>query len=377
MTRLQSFIVALTLMVCLGVGLWASQRALPSKTVRASEPAPLSPIPPDPVQQSEIIPATASEPALSPRKLTADDAAPATNHPVRRAIDRLMPTATDEERRIWFDELRELPVSAVEDLLRLRTESNLTAPTLSTPRPMPPIEGNVDGTAAARPLAQERRMILHNLLNADTHGFRAIQSQRLPVPFAIGDSSGDGHPDPVHWQGYRIDTRPGELEATERPLDIAIRGAGWLIVEDADGQPAFTRHGALRMNEQRELEAPAIPDGRPLSPKITIPENTAHLFIDGNGQVYAGTEFGKWNTEQPLGQIRLARFFDDSALVLHKDGLYHPTPAAGTMTRCVPGEQAGVIEAGALEKSNVDREAQEAALHRIEIWIKRHTPQMP
>lgn len=379
MTRFQSVIVASTLVVCLGVGLWASQRTSRAIPVDSTEPSPLLLAVAEESlieDQPGIVPAVATESAVSPRKLTTDDAAPVKDHPVRRTIDRLMPNASAEERQIWFEELQSLPVSAVEDLLRLRKESDLAAPLRSTPDPLPPVTNDLTDSIPSA-LRRYRAVLRHNLLNADTPGYRALRTEWLARPLDETNVSDQDMPEAWHLARLRIDTRTGELEETDRPLDLAIKGEGWFVVEDEDGEHAFTRYGALQMNDKRELELPAIPASRSLSPRIAIPEGTAQLFIDGNGAIYGGAEFGKWTTEQPLGQIRLARFFDDSALVLHKDGLYHPTPAAGTMTRCIPGEQCGSLESGFLEKSNVDRESQERAMERIKKWLERQALKTP
>lgn len=378
MSRLQSFILTTTFLVCLAVGLWASQRSINVKSPLATTTVVADDAgPPLESEFSDVIPAVANEPSVSPRRLTDEDALPAADHPVRRAIDRLMPKASVEERQIWFEEFRELPVSAVEDLLKLRKDSNAATPLVPAEPSLSPIECNVISNHTLRALTQERWVALHNLQNANTPGYRALESQRLPRPFDITELRWNGIPDAYHLLRIRLDTRSGPFEQTDRPLDLAIKGAGWFVVDDEQGQPAYTRYGALRLNDQRELELPAIAAGRPLSPRITIPESIAQIYIDADGVVYGGEEFGKWNTEQPLGQIRLVRFFDDSALAVHKDGLYRPTPAAGAMTSCVPGKQAGTLECGALERSNVRREAEEQMLIQIEHWLQRFSTASP
>ncbi len=377
MTRLQSIVGVVTLAVCLGVGLWACQRPLSSKAHTSVRLKSVSVgetpdgLPTGEHSEPDLVLAMATEPAVSPRKLTADDAAPATDHPVRRAIDRLMPHANAEERQIWFEELRNLPVNAVEDLLRLRKESNVTTPLQSPTTAFDPIECEVIGNHTIRMLVHERWLLLHNLLNAETPGYRALRSQRTPLPFEVVEASWDGFPDAVHWHARRLDLRPGELEITDRALDVAIVGEGWFVVENQQASAGYTRNGALQLNDARELALPSSDGIRPLLPKITIPESTAQIFIDANGKIYGASEAGSFDTEQPLGQILLARFFDDSALELKKDGLYYPTKAAGAMERRVPGEQIGTLRAGSLERSNVNRSEQEQSLERVEQWLKR------
>lgn len=381
MMRLQSFIVTLTLAVCLGVGFFASQRSSsPTTSVVSADPFPplvtaMADGSPPPLEPSEVIPAVANEPAVSPRKLTADDAAPATVHPVRRTIDRLMPNASQEERQIWFEELRGLPVSAVEDLLRLRKESDLAAPLRSSPDPLPSITNDAADSLPTA-LRRYRAVLQHNLLNADTPGYRAVRVEQVALPFDVTRAFENRVSDALQATKQRIETKTGEFDLTGRPLDIAIHGPGWFVVEDEDGKPAFTRHGALRMNDQRELVLPAIPTARPLSPRVIVPEDSVYVFIDANGTINGGAELGS-HSIPPWGQISLARFFDDSALVLHADGLYRPTPAAGAMTRLTADKQSSALRSGALERSNVDRVATEQSLERLERWISRDPQSTP
>ena len=75
----------------------------------------------------------------------------------------------------------------------------------------------------------------HNLANASTDGFRAqldsfravpVVSTDLPVQTFVVDSTTGS------------DMSPGTIRQTDRPLDVAIQGSGWLTVQTPDGKEA-------------------------------------------------------------------------------------------------------------------------------------------
>lgn len=385
MTRLHSLLIALTLLACLAVGLWASRRP-ESPRLHAAPPAvesrlvaePLALAIPDASDEDIILATLAEGPKaveeITPRKLTDSDAAPDGNHPVRRIIARELPETTEEERQIWFEELQHLPLSAVEDLLKVRRQAASLLPEPSTPQDFaakPSTERPAAGMLSAgtrSALQRYRRVLLQNLLNADTIGYRCVEPCLGAFPASTA-TDGPNSIEGLRWIGSRLRLSPGLFEATDRSLDLAISGAGWFVVEDASGQLGFTRNGAFQLNEQRTLELVTAGGPRRLQPAILFPEQTARIFIDSNGKVYSRTDGKSFDDSPVLGQILLARFLDDCALELHDDGLYRPLPHAGEMVRHAPGEQCGSLHEGVLEGANVNREMQRQALQRVEQWL--------
>lgn len=84
----------------------------------------------------------------------------------------------------------------------------------------------------------------HNLANANTTAFRADLEQFRSMPLF-----GPGHPSRVYSMVERpgTDFTPGAINTTGRPLDVAIKGDGWIAVEGPDGQEAYTRAGDLHI----------------------------------------------------------------------------------------------------------------------------------
>lgn len=184
----------------------------------------------------------------------------------------------------------------------------------------------------------------NNLANRSTTAFKAQQ----PV-FAALPLYGQGEPDRVMVatteQGG--DFRPGPIAATGRSLDVAVRGQGWIVVQDAAGNPALTRDGALSISAAGLLQDSAghmvLGDG--FSPIQLPPLQSVTIGDDGT---VSGTISG-----QNPGQISaLARIMlanpPTAALQRRADGLF--------TDRTAPLEpDAGVrLQVGALEDSNAD-----------------------
>jgi len=55
-----------------------------------------------------------------------------------------------------------------------------------------------------------------------------------------------------------------------------IQGAGFLQVQKPDGTTAYTRNGSLAMDQNGNL---TTQDGYPLSPQLTVPNNTTSISI--------------------------------------------------------------------------------------------------
>jgi len=141
----------------------------------------------------------------------------------------------------------------------------------------------------------------------------------------------------------------GNLQTTGVALDVAIVGQGFLQVQMANGETAYTRAGQLQTNADGRL---VTAQGQLLIPEITVPANATALTIGENGVVTATVSGTTTPTE--LGRITLASFINPAGLLALGDNLYQETPASGNPTEGNPGEDAfGKLKQGALEGSNV------------------------
>jgi flagellar basal-body rod protein FlgG len=141
----------------------------------------------------------------------------------------------------------------------------------------------------------------------------------------------------------------GELKKTDSPLDVAIRGDGFLEVTMADGSSAFFRGGSLKVNKDGLLANAA---GLPLKPAIAVPDNAQSITVGADGRVLVTVP----NQTNPIeaGRLDLVRFANPALLSAQGDNLYRATEASGEATLARAGEDGtGTLAQGYLEASNV------------------------
>jgi flagellar basal-body rod protein FlgG len=137
---------------------------------------------------------------------------------------------------------------------------------------------------------------------------------------------------------------------TDNPLDVAIEGDGFFVVQQPDGSPAYTRAGALQKDAQGQL---VTLDGHQIDPPIMIPADAVSVTIGADGTVSA-TQSGDGNAVD-VGQLTIATFINPAGLAAMGKNLYTPTSASGDAQVGAPGQDGrGALLQGALERANVD-----------------------
>lgn len=125
----------------------------------------------------------------------------------------------------------------------------------------------------------------HNLANATTVGFRADFEQARSMPVY-----GDVQPSRVYamTENPGTDFNPGGLRATGADLDVAIKGDGWIAVQDSDGQESYTRAGDLQLTPTGQVLTgagfPVLGNGGPI---IIPPFEKLEIGIDGTVSIRA------------------------------------------------------------------------------------------
>jgi len=146
------------------------------------------------------------------------------------------------------------------------------------------------------------------------------------------------------------DFTPGPVRGTENPLDIAIKGQGFIEVEMENGEVAYTRNGALQVLNSGYL---ATSDGFQLVGNIQIPPDASEILISRDGLVQV-----RVNNDDKLyevGSMELANFMNSSGLNPIGNNLFLATEDSGVAYYSEPGQNGtGVVEQGFLEGSNVD-----------------------
>lgn len=216
--------------------------------------------------------------------------------------------------------------------------------------------------AATGMTAQETKLdtIANNLANASTVGYKRqdaefedllYQTLRGPAPQAGGVA-----PAGVEiGAGSRIVATSrafaqGSLEQTGNPLDLAIEGQGFFVVQRPGGDLAYTRAGSLKLDGQGRL---STADGLPLEPPISVPQDATGIVVASDGTVSA-TQAGQ-SAPSPLGQIQLVTFPNPEGLSALGHNLFQASGASGEPSAGAPGvEGRGALMQGAREASNVE-----------------------
>jgi flagellar basal-body rod protein FlgF len=185
-------------------------------------------------------------------------------------------------------------------------------------------------------LRRQMDVIANNIANAETTAYRA---ERMLFEEYLADI-GTGMPASfVLDYGVVRDTMEGQISATVNPLDVAISGKGYLVIETDEGL-RYTRNGHFKLNDEGTLVTstgnPVLDNG---GKTITVPLGDGNVVISPDGVV--STESGT------IGQLDLVSFENEQELRKAGDGLY-TTDAVP-----LPAEEARFLQ-GMIESSNVE-----------------------
>lgn len=204
--------------------------------------------------------------------------------------------------------------------------------------------------------------IANNLSNINTVGYKASRENFEDLMYdqivTPGAEAGGGRVVPVGIQvghgtklvGVYKHFSQGELSQTNRELDVAIEGNGFLEVTLDDGTSAFTRDGSMKLNENGEL---VTTSGYIIQPSMTIPQEASSVSIGKDGTITVSIPGESAPTN--VGQIQLSIFQNPSGLKAIGQNLYQTTTASGSPSGLNPGEGgAGTLNQGFVENSNVN-----------------------
>jgi flagellar basal-body rod protein FlgF len=186
-----------------------------------------------------------------------------------------------------------------------------------------------------RARADQLDRLASDIANIGTSGYKAERQSRSSaerpafndaLQTAIDTTSG----------GTRLDMTNGALAPTGRPLDVALDGPGFFVVQTAAGD-RYTRNGHFTLNKTGQI---ATDDGALVQGENgPLKLGPGEIKISEDGSVTAG--------DQPMGKLKIVTFADPGRLAL--DGT--------TMLRADGQEPekvaTPVVRGGQLEQSNV------------------------
>ena len=219
-------------------------------------------------------------------------------------------------------------------------------------------------TAATGMQAQQLNVdvIANNLANVNTTGFKRSRAdfqellyQTLRQPGAASSSTTEI---PTGIQ-LGLGTRAvavqrlflqGDFQQTQNQLDMAIDGDGFFSILQPNGEVAYTRSGAFKLDSQGRV---VNSDGFPLDPEIIIPTDATGITVGADG-IVSVMQPGAIESQQ-VGQVRLVSFANPAGLEGKNRGLYQVTTASGDPIEGLPGSDGlGNLSQGFLEISNVN-----------------------
>ncbi len=173
--------------------------------------------------------------------------------------------------------------------------------------------GLYESASALSALEHWQDAVAQNISSSQVTGYK-----KRTVEFAatlMGEMSpngktrvGDGQPGSFPQAIYGISYKQGEVSPTKRPLDLALQGQGFFVIQSPDGSKVYTRDGALSIRSDRTLIGASggvlLSDAN--SPIQTLP-NGNPIVINHDGTIFQG--------DARLGKVKVVKFDDNSRLI--------------------------------------------------------------
>ena len=204
----------------------------------------------------------------------------------------------------------------------------------------------------SRQMVLERQIdvVANNVANVNTNGYKSDRSlfQEYLASGAHEDNfvGSDRRVSYVQDRASFHDFSQGATQETKNPLDVAIDGGGFLVVQTPAGE-RYTRDGGLQINNQGQLVTAA---GDPVmgdSGAIVFQPTDKQVSIasDGNVTVLEGLN----RIDSVRGKLRVVGFAQAQRLLKEGSNLY----SAGQGNAAQP-DATSKLRQGFVEKSNVN-----------------------
>ncbi|MFK3736261.1 flagellar basal-body rod protein FlgF [Massilia sp. TN1-12] len=197
--------------------------------------------------------------------------------------------------------------------------------------------------SGAKHILEKQATTSNNLANVSTTGFRAqldtfravpVQSEGMPTRAFVVDNT------------VGADFSAGAIQVTGRDLDVAVKGSGWIAVQNPDGSEAYTRNGAFQVSPNGLLQTSSGQTVAGEGGPITIPPDvTISVGTDGTIATLSTTDRPAASTV--LGRIKLVNP-NQADLVRGDDGLFRLKDGSAAQA-----DASVTVTGGALEGSNV------------------------
>ena len=165
---------------------------------------------------------------------------------------------------------------------------------------MPKINANLRSSSAA--LMKEFHTITHNIANAQTSGFkRRIASFSAAMDDQLG---GKKKGESINVKSG-FDFTQGNLEYSEKKLDLAINGKGFFVIESPEGV-SYTRNGQFTLDGNGQIVDVRGRTVAGTTGAITVPRNISEsqITVTPEGNVEAN--------DAVIGKLQVVEFGDNA-----------------------------------------------------------------
>jgi flagellar basal-body rod protein FlgF len=207
-------------------------------------------------------------------------------------------------------------------------------------------------TALTGAVAQQHSLdvIANNVANVTTAGYRADRAvfseflageQRKDVPHVSADGKDPKRPDRfVQVATVSHDYTNGNLKLTGNPLDMALNGDGFFVVQTPQGD-RLTRAGSFMLQKDGTL---STPEGFPV-----LGSDDKPIKLTSNNNIQVGTDGTINADEKVMAKFKLVRVEDPAALQKENDTRF----VVSDSTKLAVAKDVSVNQ-GSIESSNVN-----------------------
>jgi flagellar basal-body rod protein FlgF len=217
------------------------------------------------------------------------------------------------------------------------------------------------GLSRQTTLERQLDVVANNIANVNTAGFKSDSSlfEEYLMPGAHEDRfvGRDRRLSYVQDRGTYRDFSQGPTEQTGNPLDVAISGNAFLVVQTAGGE-RYTRDGGLHMNNLGQLVTAAGDTVQGTAGPIVFQPADHDINVSPDGTITVVEGSGRGDAQR--GKLRLVSFADAQKLLKEGSNLY----SAGEGGAAQPDTKSQ-LQQGYLEKSNVSSVAEMSRMIQV------------
>jgi flagellar basal-body rod protein FlgG len=208
------------------------------------------------------------------------------------------------------------------------------------------IKGIYSSGSGMQPRLMRLDVIANNVANADTTGYKKDSIfVQIMKDVGVAQSTGNGELAGLDVKEF-TDFTEGSLRPTNSPLDVAIQGEGFFVLNTPDGT-RYTRNGNFKIDENGDVVNSVGFQVMGSGGKISLPDaehiQQNELTITKSGEIFLGQNL--------MGKLRVVTFTDMQKLL----------KTAGTMFTAEEqpkdvrlADEKSTVRQGYLEESNVE-----------------------